>query len=152
MHGVHLPDGAELAGTIVHNPRSNMNNAVGYARPARFPNRVALGTDGIGADMLDEFRLAYVTLRAADVTASPDDAWAWLAAGWDLFPEAADDTVRWDYPSADPWHLAYTTGLHPTDVEIDGKPVLTEGVPTLVDAAEIRARAAEQAARLFARL
>ncbi len=152
IHGVHLPDGADLAGTIVHNPRSNMNNAVGYARPARFPNRVALGTDGIGADMLDEFRLAYVAWRATDVTASPADAWRWLAAGWELFPEAADDVVRWDYPSADPWHLAYTTGLHPTDVAVDGKPVLTDGVPTLVDADEIRAKAAEQATRLFSRL
>jgi cytosine/adenosine deaminase-related metal-dependent hydrolase len=154
VHGVHLPDGVELAGTIVHNPRSNMNNAVGYARPARFAatNRVALGTDGIGADMLDEFRLAFVALRATDVTASPDDAWAWLAAGWDLFPEAADDVVRWNYTSDNPWALAYTTGVHPTDVEIDGKPVLVDGEPTLVDADEIRAKAAEQATRLFSLL
>ena len=65
VHGVHLPDDHGLAGTIVHNPRSNMNNAVGYARPARFANPVALGTDGIGADMLDEFRLAYVRHREA---------------------------------------------------------------------------------------
>ena len=154
VHGVHLPDDAGLAGTIVHNPRSNMNNAVGYARPARFAatNPVALGTDGIGADMLDEFRVAYVALRAVDVTASPDDAWAWLAAGWDLFPEAATDIVRWSYPNADPWHLAYTTNVHATDVEIDGKPVLVDGRPTLVDPAEIRAKADEQAARLFALL
>ena len=46
-------------GTIAHNPRSNMNNAVGYAWPARSPNPVVLGTDGIGADMLEEFRLAF---------------------------------------------------------------------------------------------
>jgi cytosine/adenosine deaminase-related metal-dependent hydrolase len=55
---VHLPDDHGLSGTFVHNPRSNMNNAVGYARPRRFVNPVALGTDGIGADMLDEFRVA----------------------------------------------------------------------------------------------
>ena len=152
VHGVHLPDGAELAGTVVHNPRSNMNNAVGYARPARFANRVALGTDGIGADMLDEFRLAYVALRSTDVTASPNDAWAWLAAGWDLFPEAANDVVRWRYPSADPWHLAYTTNVQAVEVQVNGTVVLAAGEPTLVDATEIRARAAEQAARLFTRL
>ena len=35
VHGVHLPDDHGLPGTVVHNPRSNMNNAVGYARPAR---------------------------------------------------------------------------------------------------------------------
>ena len=56
-HAVHLD--RLLAGTVVHNPRSNLNNAVGYGRPARFP-RVALGTDGIGADILEEFRLAFV--------------------------------------------------------------------------------------------
>ena len=51
-----------------------MNNSVGYARPARCRNPVVLGTDGIGADMLEEFRLAYVRLREDDVLATPDDA------------------------------------------------------------------------------
>ena len=32
-HGVHLPTGHDLAGTILHNPFSNLNNAVGYAAP-----------------------------------------------------------------------------------------------------------------------
>lgn len=152
VHGVHLPDGFETAATIVHNPRSNMNNAVGYARPARFPGPVALGTDGIGADMLEEFRLAFVALRATDVAAGPDQAWAWLAAGWNLFPEAATDRVIWAYPSADPWHLAYTPGVRALDVVVGGEAVLVGGVPTRVDEAEVRARAAEQAARLHALL
>ena len=37
VHGVHLD--RDLPGTIAHNPRSNMNNAVGYARPARVRTR-----------------------------------------------------------------------------------------------------------------
>ena len=152
VHGVHLPDDHGLAGTIVHNPRSNMNNAVGYARPARFANPVALGTDGIGADMLDEFRLAFVRAREHDVTATPDTPWAWLAAGWALAPAAAADTVTWSYPEMAPWHLAYTTTVRPRTVEVDGEVVLAEGVPTRVDGAEIRAKAAEQASRLFAAL
>ena len=157
IHGVHLDDDHGLAGTVVHNPRSNMNNSVGYARPARFTNSVALGTDGIGADMLDEFRLAYVRHREDDVTASPEDAWGWLAAGWDLFPEAHHDRVTWD-PVApveapmDPWRLAFTTGVAPRTVEVDGEVVLADGRATRVDAEEIRARAAEQAARLHQRL
>ena len=65
-----------------------------YARPGARPNAVVLGTDGIGADMLEELRLAYVAHRADDVTASPDTAWAWLLAGHRLVPEAADDRVR----------------------------------------------------------
>ena len=72
IHGVHLEDDHGVQGTLVHNPRSNMNNSVGYARPTRFSNRVALGTDGIGADMLDEFRLAFVRLRESDVEETPD--------------------------------------------------------------------------------
>ncbi|MEZ5232955.1 MAG: amidohydrolase family protein [Acidimicrobiales bacterium] len=35
-HAVHLPDGHPIRGTITHQPRSNLNNAVGYTRPARF--------------------------------------------------------------------------------------------------------------------
>ena len=103
VHGVHLPDDHGLAGTIVHNPRSNMNNAVGYARPRRFDNPVGLGTDGIGADMLDEFRVAFVRAREADVTVSPDEVWGWLEHGWSLFPEARDDRVTWNYAPMDPW-------------------------------------------------
>ncbi len=94
VHGVGLADDHGLAGTVVHNPRSNMNNSVGYARPARFANPVALGTDGIGAAMLDEFRVAFARHREDDVTASADVAWGWLAQGWSLFPEALDDQVQ----------------------------------------------------------
>ena len=95
----------DLPGTIAHNPRSNMNNGVGYARPARRPNPVVLGTDGIGADMMEEFRLAYVAHRADDVDASPDTAWSWLDNGYRFFPDARDDRVRWTYDHADsPWH------------------------------------------------
>ncbi|HEX9993471.1 MAG TPA: amidohydrolase family protein [Acidimicrobiales bacterium] len=151
-HGVHLPDDHGLPGTIVHNPRSNMNNAVGYARPARFANPVALGTDGIGADLLEEFRLAYARHRESDVTATPETAWSWLAAGWDLVPEAAGDRVTWDCDATDPWHLAFTPGVGPVEVVVDGRVVLAGGRPTLVDPAEVRARAAEEAGRLFARL
>ncbi|HEX7443837.1 MAG TPA: amidohydrolase family protein, partial [Acidimicrobiales bacterium] len=157
VHGVHLPDDHGLAGTIVHNPRSNMNNAVGYARPARFPesptaNPVALGTDGIGADLLEEFRVAFARHREDDVTASADTAWSWVEQGWELFPEAREDRVTWSYTPMEPWRLAYTTDVRATRVEVDGEVVLADGRPTRVDAEEIRARAAEQAARLFARL
>ena len=152
IHGVHLPDGHQLAGTLVHNPRSNMNNAVGYARPSRFANPVALGTDGIGADMLEEFRVAYARNREDDVTATPETAWAWLAQGWELFPEARDDVVVWSYEPVDPWRLAFTPGVRAVDVVVDGETLLEGGVATQADPDEIRAKAAEAAARLFAQL
>ncbi len=148
-HGVHLDQ--PLAGTVVHNPRSNLNNAVGYGRPARLP-RVALGTDGIGADMLDEFRVAFALARSDDLANGAGTVWEWLATGWDLFPEARADVVEWSYSPMDPDRLAYTTGVHPVRVEVDGEVVLDAGGPTRVDAGEIRARSAEQADRLFRRM
>jgi hypothetical protein len=129
-----------------------MNNAVGYARPRRFTNPVALGTDGIGADMIAEFQLAFVAARADDVTVSPDVAWAWLEEGWTLFPEARDDVVTWSYDPMDPWRLAYTPTVRAIDVVVDGERVLRDGVATRVDADEVRAKAAEQARRLHAEL
>jgi hypothetical protein len=148
-HAVHLD--RDLAGTVVHNPRSNLNNAVGYGRPARF-DRVALGTDGIGSDLLGEFALAFALQRADDVTSSPETAWSWLEAARALVPEAAGDRVTWPYEPMEPWHLAYTTGVRPIRVEVGGEVVLDESGPTRVDGPGIRARAREEAARLFARM
>ena len=129
-----------------------MNNGVGYAGPRRFANPVALGTDGIGADMLDTFRLAYLLHRSVDVTATPEKAWEWLETGWELVPEARADRVTWSYDPIDPWHVAFTPGVRPLRVEVDGEVVVEDGVATRVDAAEVRARASEQAARLHALL
>ena len=144
----------DLPGTIAHNPRSNMNNAVGYASPARRPNRVVLGTDGIGADMLEEFRLAYVAHRADDVLASPDTAWSWLEGGYALVPEARDDVVTWNYDHVESaWHVAFTPGTRAQHVvSATGEVLVDDGLPTRVDLDEVRAKAAEQAARLHARL
>jgi hypothetical protein len=143
----------DLPGTIAHNPRSNMNNAVGYARPASRPNPVVLGTDGIGADMLEEVRLAYARLREDDVLASPDTPWRWLEAGRRFFPDADADQVTWSYDHADsPWHLAYTPGARALRVVAGGEVLLEDGRPTRVDLEEVRAHAAEQAHRLHARL
>lgn len=151
-HCVHLPDDHGLEGTILHNPRSNLNNRVGYARPQRFTNPVALGTDGIGAAMLEEFRLSYVMQRDQDLTATPDPSWGWLETGWDLVPEARDDEVTWSYDPLDPWHVAFTPGIRPLQVVVDGEVVFEDGKPTRVDAREIRAKASEQADRLHSRL
>ncbi|MGI9610534.1 MAG: hypothetical protein ACR2NL_09615, partial [Acidimicrobiia bacterium] len=151
-HCVHLPTDHQLKGTILHNARSNLNNAVGYAEPARFANPVALGTDGIGANMIESFRLAYVMQRSVDVTCGPDDAWSWLENGWNIVPEARSDQVTWSYEPMDPWHLAFTPGVRPLEVKVDGEVLMADGKPTKVDPVEIRAKAAEQANRLHERL
>jgi cytosine/adenosine deaminase-related metal-dependent hydrolase len=64
-HGTHFTD-ADIARvnkrratiTMAHNPRSNMNNGVGYAGVVRHAKPPMLGTDGIGADMWNEARIA----------------------------------------------------------------------------------------------
>jgi len=151
VHCVRLE--GELDGTIVHNPRSNMNNSVGYARPASRPNKVVLGTDGIGADMLEEARLSYVRHREDDLSADPSTSWKWLANGADLFPEVRDDSVVWSAPGAlDPWVSAFTTGIRAVDVTVADRPVVRDGRLVSCDIDEIRAKAAEAAVRLHSRL
>jgi putative selenium metabolism protein SsnA len=67
-HGTHLSPREikriqEARAWVVHNPRSNMNNAVGYACPMRFGERLALGTDGISSNMFDEAKFAFFKWR-----------------------------------------------------------------------------------------
>jgi len=63
-HGVHLLKNQLAAidksgAWLVHNARSNMNNAVGYAPLRWFGERSALGTDGFPADMFEECKLGF---------------------------------------------------------------------------------------------
>lgn len=151
IHAVHLD--RKLSGYVVHNPRSNMNNSVGYAKPSALKNKVLLGTDGIGADMLEEARLAFVRLREYDVKQNPSTVWSWLENSYEIFPEAKFDKVTYNYDHLDsPWHVAFTPGIRPTDVEVNGKKLVVAGLPTRVDLQEVRAKAAEQSIRLHQRL
>jgi hypothetical protein len=131
-----------------------MNNAVGYAHPAKWSNPTVLGTDGIGADMLEEFRLAYVARRAHDITANPEDVWTWVTNGYKFIPESRDDVVTWNYDHANsPWHTAFTPGTRAVSVVSNsGEVLLDQGQPTRVDEIEIRRKSAEAAQRLFTHL
>ncbi len=71
VHCVHI-DQAEmeiLSDTktiVVHNPESNMNNAVGVTKLLELLNKgvlVGLGTDGMSSDMLAQMRCAYLLHR-----------------------------------------------------------------------------------------
>jgi len=52
---------------LVHNPRSNMNNRVGYAKVHLFGEKLALGTDGFPADMLEEAKFAFHKTRDSHI-------------------------------------------------------------------------------------
>ena len=76
-HGLYLSD-ADIAilndrdAFLVHNARSNMNNNVGYNHKLSAVRNLALGTDGIGADMFEEMKFAYFKHRDAGGSLWPD--------------------------------------------------------------------------------
>jgi cytosine/adenosine deaminase-related metal-dependent hydrolase len=85
-HAVHLSAEelrrVEDAGAwVTHQPRSNMNNAVGYAPLAAFGAHSALGTDGIGSDLFSELQAAWFRGQEGGVPWAPDRFLALLSGG-----------------------------------------------------------------------
>jgi putative selenium metabolism protein SsnA len=85
-HGLYLSD-ADIAilndrdAFLVHNARSNMNNNVGYNHKLSAVRNLALGTDGIGADMFEEMKFAYFKHRDAGGSLWPDSFARFLSNG-----------------------------------------------------------------------
>ena len=150
-HGIHLSDQdieiAKSAGVwFAHNPRSNMNNQVGYAPVDKLGDRVLLGTDGIGADMFEEARFAFFKGRDGQAGFGAEDWQRVLANNWRLASQSfaedlgrldagslADLTVL-DYQSPTPlaaqnlaWHLAFgMTSASVESVMVNGTFVLRD--------------------------
>jgi putative selenium metabolism protein SsnA len=174
-HGVHL-DPAEIdlvrgsGATVVHNARSNMNNAVGRAPLVAIGERVALGTDGIGADMFEEGRTAYLRRRDEDL----ETVMSWpldrLAEGarvageafgepllGRLVPGAPADAVVLRYPAVTPVdastlaaHWLFGIGAGSVrDVVVAGERVVADGRLVRVDADAVAAEARDGATRLW---
>ncbi len=130
-HGVWLsPAEAELINErdsfLAHNARSNMNNAVGYNALLHTFKNVVLGTDGMSADMLEEFKFACFRHRESLGPWWPGDFLACLDRGNRLMERymgaatgaqaaaggpaafgkivagAAADLVLWDYEPPTP--------------------------------------------------
>jgi 5-methylthioadenosine/S-adenosylhomocysteine deaminase len=176
-HGVWMED-AELdavaagGATVVTNPVSNLKLAVGRVFPygavraAGIP--VGLGTDGAssnnGLDLFQDVKVLSLLQKHAanDPTVLPaDEAWA-LATGAhapllggvpDLAPGAPADflLVRADAPELGPGHLTanlvYAAAGQVVDATVvAGRVLMRDG--RVDDDAEVRAKAAERAARL----
>jgi putative selenium metabolism protein SsnA len=173
-HGVHLNEqeyaGLRDAGTwLVHNPRSNMNNAVGHAPLNLFGARAALGTDGFPADMYEEARCAWLRNRETRPHVPPGIILHMLAAGGTLASEvfgrpigalhqgAAADLVVLDYcpptpltPENLPFHVLF--GLRSAmvrSVMINGNWVLRDRTFCHLQEQEILKDAAAAAAHLW---
>jgi putative selenium metabolism protein SsnA len=177
-HGVHLDDheiglAASANAHVVHNARSNMNNAVGRARVTALGPHVALGTDGIGSDMFEESHAAYFRLREDDLTAGPNWPLARLAEGarfvGSAFGErrlgkietgAPADLVVLDYAapapvseSSFPGHWVFGLGSRCVrDVMVAGEWVVRDRRLTRVDQDELVAAARVEAEKLWKRL
>lgn len=66
---------------LVHNARSNMNNSVGYNHHLPQVKWAALGTDGIGSDMIEELKFAWFKHRDAGGPLGADRFLHMLASG-----------------------------------------------------------------------
>lgn len=167
----------DTGATVVCNARSNMNNAVGHSpfnhvRPGADIG-VALGTDGIGGDMVTESQVAYFRARAADATTSGGWPLERLADGarfagrvhgepllGTLRPGAPADLVVLDYPTPTPLtadnlagHWAFgLSPAHVRDVLVAGELVVADRASTRVDELEAAAAGAREAERLWARM
>lgn len=166
----------EVGAFAVHNPQSNMNNAVGAAPvPDMIADgvKVGIGTDGMEADVREEIRAAF--LLGHHASGDPRSMWTEVASllasnreiASNLFgrslgvlaPGAAADLVIYGYypptafePENFTGHLLFGFYRAPANtVVVGGKVRLRNGVPPDIDPAEVAARARAQARSLWSR-
>jgi putative selenium metabolism protein SsnA len=175
-HCTHLDkaslDVAREAGCwFAHNPRSNMNNSVGYAPVHLMGKQVALGTDGIGADMFEEAKFAWFKARDAHNGLGIGDVAGFLTGAQDLAsallevrlgvlePGGAADLVVLDYPTPTPvtsqnlyGHLIFgMSSQFVTDVMVNGRWVVKNRRIVGVDEDKIRVEAHRVAKKVWQR-
>ena len=185
-HCLHIDEAekdliAERDAVVVHNPRSNMNNAVGLFDMPGFLGRdvlTGLGTDGLGCNMLAELFTAGILQKHSrgDVLAGSfadldrilfvnNPLIASRLLGVDvgrIEAGAPADIVLLEYTPPTPLHVDTLLGhllfgvavhsLRVTDLFVAGRPVLRDGGFVDLDEPGIYARAREQASALWNRL
>jgi putative selenium metabolism protein SsnA len=175
-HCTHLDkaslDLARRAGCwFAHNTRSNMNNAVGYAPVHQMGRQVALGTDGIGADMFEEAKFAWFKARdgrnglgigdvAGFLTGAQRLASALLNTRLGILETGcAADLVVLEYPTPTPvtpqnFYGHFIFGMSSqfvTDVMVNGRWVVKNRRVIGVDEEKIRAEAQRVAGKVWRR-
>jgi len=166
---------------VVHNPHSNMNNAVGCFDLRGFVGRnipVGLGTDGLGCNMLGERFVAGIlqnhthadplagdfnALNGLLFTGNQEIAARLLGVGVGrIEPGAPADVVLVDYTPPTPLHAGTIMGhflfgiavhnLRVSDVFVAGRPILRDGSFVDLDEAAVYAEARAQAQAMWNRI
>jgi len=172
---------AESGAIVVHNPRSNMNNAVGVFDMDGFLDRgitVGLGTDGLGSNMLAELftvgilqkvstgnslAAGFSDLQQILFANNPQIAGRLLGAKVGrIAPEYQADIALFDYNPPTPidagnvlGHLLFGIAvhdLHISDLIVAGRSVINGGHFTNIDEDKTYSEARKVAAKLWARI
>ncbi|MDH7486242.1 MAG: putative aminohydrolase SsnA [Anaerolineae bacterium] len=168
----------ETGTLVVHNPRSNMNNAVGVADVEGMLRRgvtVGLGNDGFSNNMFAEMKAAYLVhkLHRGDPRAMPGDVVMQLAYANNaqiaarFFPRplgelavgAYADVIILDYRPFTPlsagnlpWHILFgVEGSEVTHTICGGRLLMKERELLTLDEEAIAARALERAQQVWKR-
>jgi putative selenium metabolism protein SsnA len=183
VHCVHITEGEmdllkESGVAVVHNPQSNMGNAVGVSPVLDMMKKgilLGLGTDGYTADMTESFKTAGILHRHA--TGIPSAAWAEPPAmlfenNRTIMERFIDGTVgvlkkdAWadiiivDYQGPTPVnehtinsHLFFgVSGRHVDTTIINGKIIMRERELPGIDGEALLAKSREQARKLWERI
>ena len=184
VHCVHLDEYEkeilhETRTWVTHQPRSNMNNAVGLPDVAGMLRRgikVALGNDGFSNNMFDEMKAAYLAhkhnqrnpqaMPGGDVWQMAYDNNAALARVFfpkpigELSAGAFADIIFLDYAPPTPmstgnlpWHVLFgVDGAHITHTIASGKVLMKDRQLTTLDEPAIMAKARELAVGVWKRV
>lgn len=173
VHGLHLNmQEIELINErkcfLAHNPRSNMNNHVGYCDNLRSVDRLVMGTDGCGGNMFEEIKLAFFKHKDTGGPWWPSDFTTVLTRGNEILqryfgerfgrvePGYKADLTILDYHNPTPLvkqnaatHIVWGTSSNSVDsVMVEGNMVMTHRSFDF-DVAEIYAQAARIAKRVW---
>lgn len=182
IHCIHISDEemdilAETGTNVIHNPESNMGNAVGCSPILKMMEkgvRVGLGTDGFTTSMFHELKVANILHKhqAGDPRVAYGEVWdmvtknnpaitsEFLHGKFGVLEEGAvADVITLDYDPPTPMHQGNVLGHlifgmddgNVRNTIIDGKVRMKDRELVDLDEAEIMAKAREVAADLWER-
>jgi putative selenium metabolism protein SsnA len=176
-HCIHLAQDdysriRNAGGWMIHNPRSNMNNNVGYAPVELFGERAGLGTDGFPADMFEDAKIMFFKMRDAGIRPDPLTLESFVTGGTkiaseifgkkigSLEKEAAADLIVLDYEPPTPLTeenvlFHYLFGMRSSMVEsvmINGRWIVKDNEVEGIDVNAVYKEASKAAAKLWEKM